>query len=86
MQLSDTEYLQMMQLYANLRDLGRPVEMIVYPDEYHIKSQPRHRLAVYDTSVAWLRFWLQDDKKIDVPVTSLVARWRVLRGTAEATR
>jgi dienelactone hydrolase len=79
MQLADTEYLQMMQLYSNLRDLNRPVEMIVYPDEYHIKWQPRHRLAVYDRSVAWMRFWLQGYEDKRPSMASMYQRWRSMR-------
>jgi hypothetical protein len=65
MQLSDTEYLLAMELYSHLRDVDAPVEMFVYPDEYHLKHQPRHRLAVYHKSVAWMLFWLQGYERKD---------------------
>lgn len=31
----------------------------VFPDEPHIKFQPRHKLAVYERNLDWFRFWLQ---------------------------
>lgn len=86
MLLADTEYLQMMQLYSNLRDLRRPVEMIVYPDEHHIKWQPRHRLAVYEQSVAWIRFWAQGYVETEGEVATMYQRWQKLRPAANQNR
>lgn len=34
-------------------------DMYVFPDEPHIKFQPRHKLAVYERNIDWFRFWLQ---------------------------
>jgi dipeptidyl aminopeptidase/acylaminoacyl peptidase len=78
MLLSDTEYLQMLELYSTLRDLHKPVEMTVFADEYHIKGQPRHRLAVYDQSVAWLRFWLKGEEDPAAAPRDRNQRWENL--------
>jgi dipeptidyl aminopeptidase/acylaminoacyl peptidase len=59
MQLPETEYVPMMQLYTAMRDYGRAVEMHIYPGAYHYKHQPRQRLAVYDRNVDWANFWLR---------------------------
>jgi dipeptidyl aminopeptidase/acylaminoacyl peptidase len=78
MLLGDTEYVQMLQLYTNLRDLNKPVEMRVYPEEYHIKGQPRHRLSVYEQSSAWLRFWLLGKEDPDETERERYAGWERL--------
>jgi len=79
MLLSDREYLAQMQLYFAMRAHGRPVELVVYPDEYHIKNQPRHRLSVYERSIAWLRFWLQGYEDVSKSNGPQYARWRRMR-------
>ncbi|WP_246193065.1 Atxe2 family lasso peptide isopeptidase [Pseudoxanthomonas yeongjuensis] len=35
-------------------------DIYAFPDEAHIKFQPRHKLAVYERNLDWFRFWLQD--------------------------
>jgi dipeptidyl aminopeptidase/acylaminoacyl peptidase len=34
-------------------------DLYVFPEEAHIKFQPRHKLAVYERNTEWFRFWLQ---------------------------
>ncbi len=34
-------------------------DLYVFPEEAHIKFQPRHKLAVYERNTDWFRFWLQ---------------------------
>jgi dipeptidyl aminopeptidase/acylaminoacyl peptidase len=79
MQLPEVEYPAMMQLYTAMEDAGRVVEMHVFPDEYHIKRQPRHRLVVYDRNVAWIDFWLKGVERGDTEDDATLVRWRALR-------
>ncbi len=74
-----SEYLIGMQFYTRLKQLGKPVEMIIYPDEGHIKHQPKHRLLVYQRNVDWMRFWLQEYEDPDPSKREQYARWRQLR-------
>lgn len=37
----------------------KQADMYVFPEEAHIKFQPKHKLAVYERNVDWFRFWLQ---------------------------
>ncbi len=42
-----------------LKELGKPVELYIFPNEYHNKTQPMHRWNVYRRNVQWFQFWLQ---------------------------
>jgi len=81
LQLSDDEYQFALEDFVSLREAGKPVEMVIFPDERHIKWQPSHRLAAYDRAVDWFAFWLQDACG---PLSDEVAqceRWRKLAST-----
>ncbi|WP_034161480.1 Atxe2 family lasso peptide isopeptidase [Sphingomonas sp. ERG5] len=58
-QLADREAHLALESYGALREAGKPVEMHVYPQEFHNKVQPIHRLAVYDRNIDWFAFWLR---------------------------
>ena len=79
MQLSDEEYLDAVQAYTGLRELEKPVDMIVYPDEHHLKWQPCHRDAVYRRAVAWFDFWWKGNEDPDPVDPDDYLRWRHLR-------
>jgi dipeptidyl aminopeptidase/acylaminoacyl peptidase len=78
-QTSDREYLAETQTYAALREEGRPVELFVFPDEYHTKWQPAHKWAVYKRNVQWFEFWLQGVEDSDPVDPAQYERWRLLR-------
>jgi hypothetical protein len=69
-----------------MRDWKKPIEMWIYPNEYHIKIQPRHRLNVYDRNVDWFRFWLKGEEDPDPARKEQYARWRKLQELDEADR
>jgi len=78
LQLSDQEFRFALQGYGNLVDAGKPVEMYIFPNEFHDKWQPAHRAALYDRSIDWFDFWLRG--RID-PAPAKVAqfeRWKAL--------
>lgn len=79
MQLGEVEYPAMTQLHTALNDYGRAVEMWIFPDAYHIKNQPRQRLAVYDRNVDWLDFWLLGRENPDIVDLDRYARWQAMR-------
>lgn len=62
-QAAETEYLSGLQFYNALKEHQVPVELIVYPNEGHIKNQPAHKLIVYERNLAWFKFWLLEDHK-----------------------
>jgi hypothetical protein len=45
--------------YAELRDMKKPVELIVLNTEEHMITNPGVRMASQGGSVDWFRFWLQ---------------------------
>jgi len=78
MQLAEVEYAGNMQFFSALKDFDRVVDMYVFPDEYHMKHQPRHVLAVYDRNIAWIDFWLRGIERADRAEDEL-PRWREFR-------
>jgi len=62
-QAAESEYLSGLQFYIALREHEVPVELIVYPNEGHIKNQPAHKLIVYERNLAWFKFWLLENHK-----------------------
>lgn len=56
-QAADREARMALGSIAALRAANVPIEMYVYPDEYHVKWQPAHRLAIYRRNLAKLLDW-----------------------------
>ncbi len=83
--VSDTEYVGDMCTYRALKDLGKPIELYIYPNELHVRNQPKHRLEIYERNVDWFRFWLQDEEDPDPAKAGQFARWRKLRDAAGKT-
>lgn len=79
MQLADSEYLLSLEAYGALHELGRPVEMHVFPGEHHTKVQPVHRRAIYERNVDWFDFWLTGRTDPDPAKAAQYARWLELR-------
>jgi dipeptidyl aminopeptidase/acylaminoacyl peptidase len=75
----DSEYLPGMQLFTSLEQLGKPEEMFVYPNEQHIKNQPKHRYEIYERNVDWFNFWLKDKEDPDPGKAEQYKRWHELR-------
>ena len=75
----DSEYLISLPLYAAMRARKKPVEMWVYPDEYHQKIQPKHRYSVYERNLDWFRFWLKGEEDPSPAKSAQYERWRKLR-------
>ncbi len=79
MQLADREYLGGLEAFTALRERKSPVDLYVFPDEYHMKWQPRHRLAVYERSIDWFDFWLNGRERAGAGKAGQYSIWRKLR-------
>ena len=75
----DMEYRLSLEAVSALQLHGAPVELYVYPDERHVKFHPAHRLAVYERSVAWFDFWLQNRHPLDPARLPETRRWEEMR-------
>ncbi|MBI1215954.1 MAG: Atxe2 family lasso peptide isopeptidase [Alphaproteobacteria bacterium] len=78
-QISDAEYVSMLQLFSAMRDLGRAIDMYVFPDAFHYKHDPRQRLAVYDRNLAWMDFWLRGIETATPSRAKEIERWRLMK-------
>jgi dipeptidyl aminopeptidase/acylaminoacyl peptidase len=81
---SDTEYLIYLPLYRSLSDLGKPVELHIYPNELHVRNQPRHRSEIYERNLDWFLFWLKDLERADPAKAEQYRRWRQMRFSVQA--
>jgi len=79
MQLSDHEYLNALESVTALKEQGKAVEIYVFPDEFHIKWQPAHRLAIYERAIDWFDFWLKDEEDPNPSKREQFKRWEGLR-------
>jgi dipeptidyl aminopeptidase/acylaminoacyl peptidase len=85
-QISDSELLTSQMLYNSLKELNKPVEMIVFADEMHVKNQPKHRYEIYQRNLDWFSFWLQDKEDSDPAKRAQYARWRSMRELKNKTQ
>lgn len=85
-QVSDSELLGETQTFAEMRREGRPIEMHVFPNEFHVKSQPIQRYYLYKRSVQWFEFWLQGKEAPDPVDPGQYQRWRDLRVRKDSAR
>lgn len=83
-QAADREFRAALETVGSLRDAHDPVEMFVFPDEYHLKWQPAHRLAIYDRVLDWFDFWLRGRVDPDPAKAKRYARWRALAAARPA--
>ncbi|RKS86350.1 dipeptidyl aminopeptidase/acylaminoacyl peptidase [Sphingosinicella microcystinivorans] len=79
MQLADQEYLLSLQAWTALTELGKPVEMYIYPDERHIRWQPVHKQATWERSLDWFDFWLRGKRDDSPAKAAQYRRWEAMR-------
>lgn len=80
MQLPEREFRYNVELAARLGQASKPVELWAFPDETHLKYQPRHKVAIYQRNLDWFRFWLQDYVDPDPAKAAQYQRWRAMAG------
>jgi dipeptidyl aminopeptidase/acylaminoacyl peptidase len=76
---ADSEYLASLALCSSLEQLGKPVELFIYPNELHAKNQPKHRYEIYERNLDWFGFWLRDLEDPDPKKADQYVRWRRLK-------
>jgi dipeptidyl aminopeptidase/acylaminoacyl peptidase len=67
------------QIYAGLKLLHKPVELVIIPDDYHSLVRPSHRMTSQGGAVDWFRFWLKDEEDTDPSKSQQYARWHTMR-------
>jgi dipeptidyl aminopeptidase/acylaminoacyl peptidase len=75
----DSEFLVDLALYTSLRELGKPMELFIYPNELHRVNQPKHRYQIYERNLDWFRFWLKSEESPDPAKREQYQRWHQLR-------
>ena len=78
-QAADSEYLSSLYSVAALQAHDDPVDLYVFPDEYHIRVSPQHRLAAYRRAVQWFDFWLRGVEDANPVDSDQYARWSALK-------
>ncbi len=80
------------QEYRMILDYALPLarrhqgDIYVFPDEPHIKFQPRHKLAVYERNLDWFRFWLQDYEDPNPSKAAQYRAWEWMKAEASQRR
>ncbi len=83
MQLADSELLTGLPAYTALHAYRQPVDLYVFPGEFHIKWQPQHRRAVFERVLDWFSFWLQGREDPAPAKAAQFAHWRALRAAGD---
>jgi dipeptidyl aminopeptidase/acylaminoacyl peptidase len=81
-QLPEKEYRDTLD-YAIPLIRRHQADMYVFPQETHIKYQPKHKLAVYERNVDWFRFWLQG---YEDPSPKKAGQYRIWREMKKAEK
>jgi hypothetical protein len=79
MQVPEQEYLTAIELFVPLLRAEAAVEVYAFPGEAHLKFRPCHKLATYERSFDWLRFWLLGEEDPNPAKADQYARWRGMR-------
>lgn len=67
------------EIYAGLKILHKPVELVIFPDATHDLVRPWHRLTSQGGAVDWFRFWLKGEEDSTGAKAAQMARWRKMR-------
>jgi dipeptidyl aminopeptidase/acylaminoacyl peptidase len=71
-------------LYAGLRYLQKPVDLVMLNTDEHVLTNPAVRMASQSGSVDWFRFWLKGEEDPSPAKEEQYRRWRELRDLQEA--
>lgn len=75
---NESEFISGMETYTELNRFKKPYEVYVFPDEYHMWTQPRHVLNIQERTTEWFRFWLQGHEDSDPAKSRQYHRWEKL--------
>jgi dipeptidyl aminopeptidase/acylaminoacyl peptidase len=84
MQLPEQEYRLSFELFARLAQTTTPVELYVFANEPHNKTQPAHKLSTYQRNLDWFRFWLLEERDPDPKKADQYARWEEMKARHDA--
>jgi len=84
--IADRELGSALPVFTALDRADRAVEMFVFPDEFHTKWQPAHRLSIYRRNVDWMNFWLRGRRREEPGLSPQYERWEALRPRVERAR
>jgi hypothetical protein len=71
--------LMMWDVYAGLRCLHKPTDLIQLNTDEHVLTNPAMRFASQGASADWFRFWLKNEQDPDPAKADQYARWQKLR-------
>jgi len=84
MEFNTVSSIHAMEMFSALRQARVPVEMVVYPGDGHIYSQPEHRYYSMQRNLDWFEFWLRDKEDGDLSKAEQYAQWHKLRDQRDA--
>lgn len=82
MEVSSQEAMLGLEMYSSLRKLGSRVELVIYPDEGHVLTEPSHRLASMQRNLDWFAFWLLGKEGFEPEKRAQYDRWRKMRASS----
>jgi dipeptidyl aminopeptidase/acylaminoacyl peptidase len=85
-QVADRELVPAIPVFTRLETLKKPIELWVYPSEFHVKAQPLHQFQAQERYLDWFRFWLQDYEDPVAAKTEQYKRWDELRKLQRARK
>jgi len=77
--VANASYIFSLQLHTSMRELDKPVEMIIFAGEGHVKNQPKHRYEIYQRNLDWFNFWLQGKEDTASEKRQQYMRWRSMQ-------
>ncbi len=80
LQLPEQEARLATEFIGRLSHSATPSDFYIFPDEPHVKIQPRHKLAVYRRNLDWFRYWLQAYRDPDPLKSDQYGRWDAIAG------
>lgn len=76
---AESEFLGTLLTYTALREAHVPIDLFLYPGEYHARWQPAHRLATYRRSLDWFDYWLRGVRSPDPDRQHELEEWDRLK-------
>lgn len=81
MEFSDLEAIAGLEMFTALRRHRVPVDLVIYPGDGHVLTQPQHRYYSMRRNLDWFAFWLQERERGGPERYADFQRWRSFRST-----
>jgi dipeptidyl aminopeptidase/acylaminoacyl peptidase len=72
-----------LEFYVAMKSLGKPVELVFYPDDDHVFDVPTHRRTSLEQNYDWFNYWLKDEIDPNPAKATQYERWKAMRPAAE---